>query len=138
MANDTAHRKHRRSASDEDDDKSSKRHKHHHHRRHHRHRHSSNKNEEESCRDREDSVPPAANRRSRPEDDVEEGEILEEDESGVRENEGATKDVNVEFGKLEADDISDRIDQPPMVRFQPTPFYFSLISCLLLYSYISI
>ncbi|XP_008446582.2 uncharacterized protein LOC103489271 isoform X2 [Cucumis melo] len=114
MANDTAHRKHRRSASDEDDDKSSKRHKHHHHRRHHRHRHSSNKNEEESCRDREDSVPPAANRRSRPEDDVEEGEILEEDESGVRENEGATKDVNVEFGKLEADDISDRIDQPPM------------------------
>lgn len=114
MANDTAHRKHRRSASDEDDEKSSKRHKHRHHRRHHRHRHSSNKNEEESCRDQEDSVPPVANRRSRPEDDVEEGEILEEEESGVRENESSMKEVDVEFGKFEDDEISGRIDQPAM------------------------
>ncbi|XP_023539263.1 serine/threonine-protein kinase prpf4B-like isoform X1 [Cucurbita pepo subsp. pepo] len=112
MANDTAHRKYRRSASDEEDDRSSKRHKHRHHRRHHRHRHSSNKNEEESCRDQEDSVPPVANRWSRPQDDVEEGEILEEDESGVRENESAMKEADMEFGELEADKNSDRIGRP--------------------------
>ncbi|XP_022150585.1 serine/threonine-protein kinase prpf4B-like [Momordica charantia] len=111
MANDTAHRKHRRSASDEEDDKSSKRHKHRHHRRHHRHRHSSSsKNEEESYRDQEDSLPPVSNRRSRVEDDVEEGEILEEDDSGVR----AMKEADAEFGKVEADGISDRTDEPSM------------------------
>lgn len=130
MANDTAHRKHRRSASDEEDDKSSKRHKHRHHRRHHRHRHSSSsKNEEESYRDQEDSLPPVSNRRSRVEDDVEEGEILEEDDSGVR----AMKEADAEFGKVEADGISDRTDEPSMVRFQPTQLYVSLTSCLLLH-----
>ena len=138
MANDATHRKHRRSASDEEEEKSSKRHKHRHHRRHHhhRHRHGSNKNEEESCRDQDDSVPPVANRRSRLEDDVEEGEILEEDESGVRENESAMKEADVEYGEIEADGNSDRADRSIVVSLQPTLLYVSLTSCLLLYSYI--
>lgn len=136
MANDTAHRKHRRSASDEEDEKSSKRHKHRHHRRHHRHRHSSNKSEEESYRDQGDGVPHVSNRRSRLEDDVEEGEILEEDESGVRENESAMKEADVEFAEIEADGNSDRIERPTMVRFQPTQLYVNLTSCLLIHLYI--
>ncbi|KAG7940797.1 hypothetical protein I3843_16G004500 [Carya illinoinensis] len=68
-------RKHRRSSSSEDDaERSSKRHKHHHH---HRHRHRSKK------RDAEDIIaappPPVAIRNSRADDDVEEGEILEDE-----------------------------------------------------------
>ncbi|XP_022945815.1 serine/threonine-protein kinase prpf4B-like isoform X1 [Cucurbita moschata] len=118
MANDATHRKHRRSASDEEEEKSSKRHKHRHHRRHHhRHRHGSNKNEEESYRDQDDCVPPVANRRSRLEDDVEEGEILEEDESGARENESAMKEADVEYGEIEADGNSDRADRSIVERY---------------------
>lgn len=105
MASDTqskdSHRKHRRSTSDDEVEKSSKRHKHRHH--HHRHRHHrSKKHEDESNHGGEDfalpvSSNPVANNGFRVDDDVEEGEILEED--------------NIEKpGNLEASDFADRTD----------------------------
>ncbi|KAI9169574.1 hypothetical protein LWI28_014280 [Acer negundo] len=78
------HRKHRRSTSDDETDKSVKRRKHrqHHHHRHRHHR--SRKHEEESNHGVDDIALPVssisvANDGSRIDDDVEEGEILEED-----------------------------------------------------------
>ncbi|KAI4313946.1 hypothetical protein L6164_026888 [Bauhinia variegata] len=75
--------KHRRSSSTEEVDRSSKRHKHRHHsHRRHRHRHGSRKREEEKeINDETVATVPSSNPaiESRPEDDVEEGEILEEE-----------------------------------------------------------
>lgn len=83
--NDSSRRKHRRSPSDEEAEKSSKRHKHRHH-RHHRHR--SKKHGEETKQDGDEIAPPQSpaaipvTNISRPnDDDVEEGEILEEEGS---------------------------------------------------------
>ncbi|GAU14849.1 hypothetical protein TSUD_50610 [Trifolium subterraneum] len=78
-------RKHRRSSSPDDHDKSSKRHKHRHH--HHRHRHGNKKRDEEIQFDDETvatvpspSPPPIpALRNDLNEDDVEEGEILDDE-----------------------------------------------------------
>ncbi|KAI4357838.1 hypothetical protein L6164_001761 [Bauhinia variegata] len=81
-------RKHRRSSSPEEVERSSKRHKHRHHgHRHHRHRHGSTKYEEEIIRDDEtvatvatsNSVVDSRLDKHRPEEDLEEGEILEEE-----------------------------------------------------------
>ncbi|RDY02047.1 Serine/threonine-protein kinase PRP4-like protein, partial [Mucuna pruriens] len=89
MATDAGHdsrRKHRRSSSPEDGDRSSKRH------RHHRRSHGSRKHDEESERDLEivpavpSPTPPRSsgtNCRVPDDDDVEEGEILEEDDGDV-------------------------------------------------------
>eukprot|EP00258_Populus_trichocarpa_P049410 XP_024465429.1 serine/threonine-protein kinase prpf4B isoform X2 [Populus trichocarpa] len=85
---DASHRKHRRSSSDDEAEKSSKRHKHRHH--HHRHRHCrSKKHGEDTKQGGEDIVPatlpppvPVANSNGADNDDVEEGEILEEEGSG--------------------------------------------------------
>lgn len=85
---DASHRKHRRSSSDDEAEKSSKRHKHRHH--HHRHRHCrSKKHGEDTKQGGEDIVPatllppvPVANSNEADNDDVEEGEILEEEGSG--------------------------------------------------------
>ncbi|KAF5467641.1 hypothetical protein F2P56_011873 [Juglans regia] len=82
-----SHDKHRRSSSLEyDAERSSKRHKH----RHHRHHHRSKKREEETKREGDDinraspspPPPPVAISNFRPDDDVEEGEILEEEGFG--------------------------------------------------------
>ncbi|KAG2665359.1 hypothetical protein I3760_15G005400 [Carya illinoinensis] len=80
-----SHDKHRRSSSLEDDaERFSKRHTH----RHHRHHHRSKKREDETKREGDDinraspSPPPVAIIKFRPDDDVEEGEILEEDGFG--------------------------------------------------------
>lgn len=81
MASDTPdshRRKHRRSPSDDEEiDKSSKRHKHRHH-KHRHHRHRSKKHEDEGKDGVEDPLPlpPSV---PRPDDDVEEGEILDEE-----------------------------------------------------------
>lgn len=104
-------RKHRRSLSSDDEaERSSKRHKHrHHHRQHHRHR--SKKNEEESKREGDDvnalhAPPPMAIYNSRLDDDVEEGEILEEEgfNFGGGEHEIADKksESGDESGEIEA------------------------------------
>jgi hypothetical protein len=85
---DAARRKHRRSSSDDEAEKSSKRHKHRHH--HHRHRRCrSKKHGEDTKQGGEDIVPatlpppvPVANSNEADNDDVEEGEILEEEGSG--------------------------------------------------------
>ncbi|XP_012082071.1 serine/threonine-protein kinase prpf4B isoform X2 [Jatropha curcas] len=88
---DASRRKHRRSPSDEEADKSSKRHKHRHHRRHHHRSHRSKKHGEESKQGGEETAPPSpppvpvtvfGNCNDRIDDDVEEGEILEEEGSG--------------------------------------------------------
>lgn len=80
MASDTTdshRRKHHRSPSDEEEtDKSSKRHKHRHH-KHRHHRHRSKKHEDEARDGGEDPLPPPSI--PRPDDDVEEGEILDEE-----------------------------------------------------------
>ncbi|XP_011008115.1 PREDICTED: serine/threonine-protein kinase prpf4B isoform X3 [Populus euphratica] len=85
---DASRRKHRRSSSDDEAEKSSKRHKHRHH--HHRHRHCrSKKHGEDTKQGGEEIVPatlpppvPVANSNGVDNDDVEEGEILEEEGSG--------------------------------------------------------
>ncbi|CAK7326550.1 unnamed protein product [Dovyalis caffra] len=82
---DASRRKHRRSSSDDEVEKSSKRHKHRHH-HHRRHRHRSKKHGEDTKLCDEEitpanlppPVPVANNNRA---DDVEEGEILEEEGS---------------------------------------------------------
>ncbi|KAJ7943181.1 Serine/threonine-protein kinase PRP4 like [Quillaja saponaria] len=86
-ANDS-HRKHRRSSSPDESEKSAKRHKHCHH--HRRHRHGSKKHAEESKHGAEivaaspskNPLPDSGINRYRPDDDVEEGEILEEEAFG--------------------------------------------------------
>ncbi|XP_038720820.1 serine/threonine-protein kinase prpf4B-like isoform X2 [Tripterygium wilfordii] len=92
--NDNSRRKHRRSASGvEEVEESSKRHKHRHSR--HRHRHSSKKHKEERKDDTNDISPPPTvvplAIGSRADDDVEEGEILEDE--ALNEN----KDVQTDF-----------------------------------------
>ncbi|KAH7516551.1 hypothetical protein FEM48_Zijuj10G0147000 [Ziziphus jujuba var. spinosa] len=112
--------KHRRSSSDDETaEKSSKRHKHrHNHRHHHRHhRHSSRKREEESKLAAEDSeapklpVPAAGN--SRPDDDVEEGEILDEDGGGGDDMvaKKKTSSSDVESGEIDAIGVGDQFDK---------------------------
>ncbi|XP_022776973.1 serine/threonine-protein kinase prpf4B-like isoform X2 [Durio zibethinus] len=80
MASDTPdshRRKHRRSPSDDEEaEKSSKRHKHRHY-KHRHHRHPSKKHEDEAKDGGDDSLPPPSV--PRPDDDVEEGEILDEE-----------------------------------------------------------
>ncbi|KAL3578513.1 hypothetical protein D5086_020017 [Populus alba] len=85
---DASRRKHRRYSSDDEAEKSSKRHKHRHH--HHRHRHCrSKKHGEDTKQGGEEIFPatlpppvPVANSNGADNDDVEEGEILEEEGSG--------------------------------------------------------
>ncbi|XP_054824234.1 uncharacterized protein LOC129322160 [Prosopis cineraria] len=115
MASDAhgSRRKHRRSSSPEEVERSSKRHKHRHHgNRHHRHRHSGRKREEELELDAEtvDKVPSptlAPNfdpKVPRLDDDVEEGEILEEEGSGGRDGDVGKKhtESDVESGEIMA------------------------------------
>ncbi|KAK9903813.1 hypothetical protein M0R45_000920 [Rubus argutus] len=115
-------RKHRRAPSSDDEaEKSSKRHKHRHHHRHHRHRHSSKKREEESAvavEDVEAPPPPvmlsssgAIN--SWPAEDVEEGEILDEDGVGGRDDAAlkAKADSGAESGEIEAPGVRDHADK---------------------------
>ncbi|PON94447.1 Serine/threonine protein kinase [Trema orientale] len=113
--------KHRRSPSDDDAaaDKSSKRHKHRHHHRSHRHRHGSRKRGEERKSAAADdngapSPPPpppsSAIDNYRPDDDVEEGEILDE-EGGL---EGVAKkkaESDAESGEIEAAGVRDQSDE---------------------------
>ncbi|XP_028768199.1 serine/threonine-protein kinase prpf4B isoform X1 [Neltuma alba] len=101
--------KHRRSSSPEEVERSSKRHKHRHHgHRHHRHRHASRKHEEEHELDAEtvNKVPsPTLGPESdRPDDDVEEGEILEEEGPGGRDGEIGKKhtESDAESGEIMA------------------------------------
>ncbi|XWS34023.1 hypothetical protein CRYUN_Cryun21dG0003900 [Craigia yunnanensis] len=79
---DSHRRKHRRSPShDEGTEKSSKRHKHRHH-KHRHHRHRSKKHEDEAEDGGEDPLPqppPPLPSAPQPDDDVEEGEILDEE-----------------------------------------------------------
>jgi len=79
-ARDSRH-KHRRSSSPEDVDRSSKRHKHRHHGHRHRHRHGSKKRDEDIEFDDRTiaAVPSPPPHRHLPEDDVEEGEILDDE-----------------------------------------------------------
>lgn len=84
---DASRRKHRRSSSDDESEKSSKRRKHRHH--HHRHRHYRSKHGEDTKQGGDEIVPatlpppvPFANSNRADNDDVEEGEILEEEGSG--------------------------------------------------------
>lgn len=96
--------KNRQSSSPDDEtERSSKRHKHRH--RHHHHRHRSKKHEEKSEREGEDinlPPPPVVVNITRPDDDVEEGEILEEEGFGGGEHEIVEK-------RLESDDESGEI-----------------------------
>ncbi|KAL5761438.1 hypothetical protein ACOSP7_017702 [Xanthoceras sorbifolium] len=104
MASDTqqkdSHRKHRRSTSDDEAEKSSKRHKHRHH-HHHRHRHHrSRKHEEESNHGVDviahlDSSISVANDSYRIDDDVEEGEILEEENIEAKRSESGELEPSV-------------------------------------------
>lgn len=115
--------KHRRSPSDDDADKSSKRHKHrHHHHRHHRHhhRHGSRKHGEESKSVGEEVeapspplAPPSATENSRPNDDVEEGEILDEEGSGGGVDGILTKksESDAESGEILASVAGDQSDK---------------------------
>ncbi|RYR37081.1 hypothetical protein Ahy_A09g042006 isoform C [Arachis hypogaea] len=96
-------RKHRRSSSPEDADRSSKRHKHRHHS--HRHRHSTKKRDEDTEYDRGTlaripSPAPVSNSApysSLPDDDVEEGEILEEGEIGKKQTESDAEPGEIEL-----------------------------------------
>ncbi|OMP06769.1 hypothetical protein COLO4_07904 [Corchorus olitorius] len=77
---DSHRRKHRRSPSDDEEtEKSSKRHKHRHH-KHRHHRHRSKKHEDEAKDGSENLLPPPPSV-PRPDDDVEEGEILDEEQT---------------------------------------------------------
>lgn len=106
------HRKHHRSSSSSDEaDKSSKRHKHRHHKHHHhRHRHHRDKKRDDEIPSAGDDtevmdVTPAApigvsNGR---EEDVEEGEILEEE--GVGNVLMKTSDSDGESGEIKSNDL---------------------------------
>lgn len=115
-------RKHRRSSSDDDDEaeKSSKRHKHRHHHHRHRHRHRSKKHDEESKPEGEDinptplPLPPVANN-SRLEDDVEEGEILEDEGFGDGEIAKKKFESNDGGGKIAAVRVRDESDKTNLV-----------------------
>ncbi|KAM0964680.1 hypothetical protein ACFX2C_020699 [Malus domestica] len=109
-----SHRKHRGASSDDEEavEKSSKRHKHRHHRRHHRHRHGSKKREEETkavVDDVEAPPPPPVElydsgvNGSMPVEDVEEGEILDEEGVGGRDD-GVS---NAESGEIETPGVGD-------------------------------
>lgn len=136
-------RKHRRAPSSDDEaEKSSKRHKHRHHHRHHRHRHSSKKREEESAvavEDVEAPPPPvmlssSGANSSRPAEDVEEGEILDEDGVGGRDDAAlkAKADSGAESGEIEAPGVHDYSDKRNLVCSDcPYLSYFSLIVPLL-------
>ncbi|EXB94180.1 Serine/threonine-protein kinase PRP4-like protein [Morus notabilis] len=107
--------KHHRSPSDDDTDKSSKRHKHrHHHRhRHHHHRHSSRKRDEEIEAPSPPPAPPYAAQNSLPDDDVEEGEILDEEGFGGG-LDGIPKkksESDAESGEIEASGVRDHSDK---------------------------
>ncbi|EEF33239.1 prp4, putative [Ricinus communis] len=94
---DVTHRKHRRSPSDEAD-KSSKRHKHRHHRHHRSHR-SKKHGDDETNHGNEEAflpVPVVANSNRGGDDDVEEGEILEEEEGSGDVNVKAFTSQNLE------------------------------------------
>ncbi|KAJ0038603.1 hypothetical protein Pint_23291 [Pistacia integerrima] len=94
-------RKHRRSTSDDEAEKSSKRHKHRHH--HHRHRHHrSRRHEDETNRGGDDVAPsvPVINS-SGIDDDVEEGEILEEDNFETK---------KLDSSEIKAVDLLDGVD----------------------------
>lgn len=101
------HSKHRRSSDDEDTDKSSKRHKHRHHKHHkHHRRHSrSKKNEDDAQRCRKDTASPPSLPvgDSKPDDDVEEGEILEE--QSFAESLEKKWESDAESGEIKADDF---------------------------------
>lgn len=135
-------RKHRRSSSsDEVAEKSSKRHKHRHHHRH-RHRHSSRKREEESKLVGKDieapqlSVPcPTAASNSRPDDDVEEGEILDEEGGGGDEVVAKKKTSSgAESGEIVSIGVGDQFDKRNLV-CSNCPwcayFLFRLLICFL-------
>lgn len=111
--------KHHRSPSDDDADKSSKRHKHrHHHRhRHHHHRHSSRKRDEEIEAPSPPPAPPYAAQNSLPDDDVEEGEILDEEGFGGG-LDGIPKkksESDAESGEIEASGVRDHSDKRNLV-----------------------
>lgn len=112
-------RKHRRSSSDDDEaEKSSKRHKHRHH--HHRHRHRSKKHDEESKPEGEDTNPtplplPTVANNSRLEDDVEEGEILEDEGFGGGEIAKKKFESDDEAGEIAAVHVRDESDKLNLV-----------------------
>ena len=96
-----SHRKHRRCTSVDENEKSSKRHKHRHHHRRHRH-HRSKKHEEETKHEGDDIGPPVTDNNSvRIDDDVEEGEILDEDN---------LESKKIESGEIQAVDIRDGVN----------------------------
>lgn len=114
--------KNRRSSSPDDEaERSSKRHKHRH--RHHHHRHRSKKHEEKSGREGEEiNLPPppplpVAVNITRPEDDVEEGEILEEEGFGGGEHEIAEKrlESDDESGEIKSVGVRDESDKQNLV-----------------------
>lgn len=100
---DASRHKHHRSPSDDEAEKSSKRHKHR-HRRHNR-CHRSKTHGEASKHDRDEIAPPppvnhiVANN-NRVDDDVEEGEILEEEGSGV-----SVKDMELREDKTDSQNL---------------------------------
>ncbi|XP_062111165.1 uncharacterized protein LOC133822741 [Humulus lupulus] len=110
--------KHRRSSSD-DEEKSLKRHKHrHHHRSHHRHRHSSRKRGEETKSAADGNgippTPPVVIENSRPDEDVEEGEILDEEGGLTGAVDGVAEkraESDVESGEIEAVGDRDQSDK---------------------------
>lgn len=140
MASDTqdSKRKHRRS-SDDDADDSSKRRKHRHHHHHHRrHRHSSRKHEAEGGgkheaegegkHETEDFVAPQSPHPAatvvavvpssnwRPDYDMEEGEIVEEEGFGVDSDAIETKnDSDAESGEIKAPEVRDVCDVQSLV-----------------------
>ncbi|KAI3778935.1 hypothetical protein L2E82_08325 [Cichorium intybus] len=107
MASDLEERKHRRSSDDESEEPSKRRKHRHHRRRHHRHhsrkhdRHEDKREEgEEEASDMPPPLAPSAN--SRPDyDDMEEGEIVEEDgaDAGVKK----TADSDAESGEIKTE-----------------------------------
>jgi serine/threonine-protein kinase PRP4 len=110
--------KNRRSSSPEDEaERSSKRHKHRH--RHHHHRHRSKKHEEKTEREGEDinlpPPPPVAVNITRPDDDVEEGEILEEEGFGGGEIEEKRFDSDDESGEIKSVGLRDESDKRNLV-----------------------
>ena len=122
MASDSvdSHRKHRRrSSSPEEVDRSSKRHKHRHHsHRHHRHRHGTKKRDEERKCDvetverghtRDADLGSDSHRR---EDEVEEGEILEEEGLGGHDGKIGKKETESD---AESGEIQVTEDKPNLV-----------------------
>nr|XP_043627321.1 serine/threonine-protein kinase prpf4B-like isoform X2 [Erigeron canadensis] len=84
MASDNEDRKHRRSSDEESEEPSKRRkHRHHHRRRHHRHHSRKHDAGDEEVSDMAPPPPPPPVENSRPDYDMEEGEIVEDDaESG--------------------------------------------------------